>query len=688
MIALMLGLPWSACAEIVAAKNAKAITYHDVAKARLEYNRRTLIGAYEAVGSHNEKWNDQAKAFLEQMAIYFSLGALDARYRPMDPLTHDQLGAMTNRLYNTGCDDPLVKYCVGSVLHDSLRTADAARLVPDLVEQMAQRKYPPHRVASAAARTVKLMAWQRDAAGEQRFRKVLADALAQVVSSKADESDLRWVWQALESEFEALPPDMRGQICDAGQKSTEHDPWLLNIFRGTHEIKLAWEARGHGFANTVTEEGWRLFFEHMAKAKDYLVKAHEARPQFPEAAAKLIGVATAAGSRLDITERDWFDKATAAQFDFAPAYDVYVGGLYPRWGGSHEKMFRFGIECAQTERFDTSVPDKLLTIVKVVNLDSSNDFAVYAIPEVSRAIAEHCAKAEKAAKTQLWKDYYASYQVAAAWRAQDYKRAAELLDSVGARLTQAPFEQLRGWSPGALSEVRAMTSHLDNVIVRTEKSAADGKIDAAIDAFNKIANNLGKDHPGYLHVIYRAKALQTQKDFAAGKPIVVNSESLAPWASMYGEFKFQPDGTIHARADANGRALLLCRAELGDAYEISATVLAPPDQRARGIATIVAKWWELQRLASTSLNWSKGSFIVSGGGRMNERPLQLKGGERLTLRIKDETFTAFLDGQQTFPSMPLDRETPKDAFAGFGIMGTLPNMTAAFRDVEIRKIAP
>src|SRR5439155_8999374 len=149
------------------------------------------------------------------------------------------------------------------------------------------------------------------------------------------------------------------------------NPWVVEMLYGEHEVKLAWEARGGGWANTVTDDGWKQFFDHLGRARDHLVKAHQIHPEFPEAATKMISVAMGGNGRFPENERDWFDKAAAAQIDHAPAYDSYVWSIYPRWGGSHQKMFQFGLECLATGRYDTVVPTELLRIVERIDSDSS-----------------------------------------------------------------------------------------------------------------------------------------------------------------------------------------------------------------------------------------------------------------------------------------------------------------------------
>ncbi|MBC8011087.1 MAG: hypothetical protein H7067_13440, partial [Burkholderiales bacterium] len=39
--------------------------------------------------------------------------------------------------------------------------------------------------------------------------------------------------------------------------------WLHHVLLGEHHINLAWKARGGGFSNTVSDEGWKGFREHL-----------------------------------------------------------------------------------------------------------------------------------------------------------------------------------------------------------------------------------------------------------------------------------------------------------------------------------------------------------------------------------------------------------------------------------------
>jgi len=160
---------------------------------------------------------------------------------------------------------------------------------------------------------------------------------------------LRWFYSIYDE-------DMHCDFSKNLSKSTKADPWLKNVILGEAEIHLAWKSRGSGWAKTVTKDGWKGFYEHLAKARKFLVQAHEMRPEFPDAASGMIRVAT--GSCGELSERiEWFKKAIEAQGDFRPAYSCIEWALRPRWGGSPELLRDLGEACINSRFPDTSIPE-------------------------------------------------------------------------------------------------------------------------------------------------------------------------------------------------------------------------------------------------------------------------------------------------------------------------------------------
>ena len=133
--------------------------------------------------------------------------------------------------------------------------------------------------------------------------------------------------------------------------------WLALTLEGERQINLAWEARGNGWASSVTPEGWKGFHEHLVEARRNLTKAWELRPDLPLAANRMMTVAL---GMSDITEmRKWFDRAVAAQVDYPGVWKSMRWGLRPRWHGSRDAMLAFGVMAANTRRYDTDVPRNL-----------------------------------------------------------------------------------------------------------------------------------------------------------------------------------------------------------------------------------------------------------------------------------------------------------------------------------------
>lgn len=97
-------------------------------------------------------------------------------------------------------------------------------------------------------------------------------------------------------------------------------------------IEYAWHARGSGSANKVTKEGWRLFGERLAKAKQLLDKSAAFEPKCPMWWSACLRVALGQGWSWDDYEKLFQEaKAFDPQFWW---YDIAKADyLLPRWYG-------------------------------------------------------------------------------------------------------------------------------------------------------------------------------------------------------------------------------------------------------------------------------------------------------------------------------------------------------------------
>lgn len=105
-------------------------------------------------------------------------------------------------------------------------------------------------------------------------------------------------------------------------------------------IQYAWNARGFGYAGTVTPEGWRLYFERLKKAEDILIDARPYAESNPTWARLYLTVGNALGwpKQKLLTV---FSEEAAKHVDFEPIYYRTADYLIPKWGGSWELLDAF-----------------------------------------------------------------------------------------------------------------------------------------------------------------------------------------------------------------------------------------------------------------------------------------------------------------------------------------------------------
>jgi hypothetical protein len=675
--------PLTARAAIPGADDPKAYTYHDLFRSRLEFNRRTLTGAYKQVGNRDFKWEDDAVRFLDAMAVYFTYGPAEPIYQTIDVPSFDDLQKLAKATEDAGCTDPLVQYCRAVILLDRGELADhdpAARLVERAVLPMAARKYPALRILAALNRVHSL--WD----SHLRYGKLAWDSA--LAAAAASDADLRHALMALEPFFQTLPRPRQLEFCNALLDSKTVNPWIAHLFFGRYEISAAWDARGTGWANSVTDEGWRGMYQHLAQARDHLVKAYELHPNYPEPADEMITVALGAGDRLNVTTRDWFDKAVKAQFDYYGAYNRYLYTLWPRWNGSHPEMFQFGLECLQTQRFDTYVPYKLWYAVQEINRDTdAKDFAILKIPEVQVALWQLFTTMGDKVGGKEPRDVYPSTLVAIKWRVGDYAAAARLMDKLGDRLDPAGFNAFRTWPPLAASEIRARTSAQAPALDQADTATANGDRDAAIAAYQRAATALGPDHPGARYVNDRLRALKFEKQFATGDWVDITPDaSFAPWAPMAGWWDRDKDGAIVARADARGKAAFVCRADFGPAFEIRAR-LHPGDPKQPSLPVLLVHWGEYDWFHCGGIATGRSVVHARTAAKAPDRPFKYKGGELVTVRVRDSKLSVLVDGQALIEDRPAPPPPPGlDNYVGLGINGQVPGLSARFTDVQIRRL--
>ncbi len=158
----------------------------------------------------------------------------------------------------------------------------------------------------------------------------------------------------------------------------------------------AWDYRGSGYSNTVTQEGWRGYGQYMDKAWAVIDEAAAIPEKDPEYYL-LRATLTMESPRSDSTPRSFigalasllmpslvgdrerapFLEGVALEPLYYPLYYARVRHLLPRWGGSQSEMLRF----AERSADDTKelAGDTLYAVIatQVVVYEGKEDFRSY-----------------------------------------------------------------------------------------------------------------------------------------------------------------------------------------------------------------------------------------------------------------------------------------------------------------------
>ena len=195
--------------------------------------------------------------------------------------------------------------------------------------------------------------------------------------------------------------------------------WLL---KGEAYLQMAWNARGGGYANKVSQAGWKAFAEKLSVAEEALKKAWELDPKDSRIPTLMIRVDEGQQKPRDDMEL-WFSRAMALSPNNYDACKNKLHYLYPQWYGSREDMIAFGKECVSSTNWGGLVP---ITLV-----DAHFDFATYSLdtdearqaywkrpdvwPDIKAAYDRYFALNPK--ESDLYKNYASFAYKAEQWRA-------------------------------------------------------------------------------------------------------------------------------------------------------------------------------------------------------------------------------------------------------------------------------
>ncbi|HKW28229.1 MAG TPA: hypothetical protein VJT54_02765 [Verrucomicrobiae bacterium] len=358
-------------------------------------------------------------------------------------------------------------------------------------------------------------------------------------------------------------------VCQIVHRAGPSYQWLALTLDGEREIGAAWRARGGGYANTVTKEGWQGFGEHLARAREELTQAWKMHPDFPLAPCRMIYVSLGDSDLEQM--RVWFDRTLMAQMDCPRAWSDLRWGLRPRWHGSEAALLALGRTAINTGRFDTDVPRKFFDCVADVEseMDLPAGRHIYGRadvwPEFQKMYEGYIAEPAQSPWHNGWRTSYAvvayfagKYDVARKqMEALDWQPVPENLRNWGADLSLMPLE------------VAARTGPLGAKISAAESAGNNGEVATALKQYTDLASAPTADSRTEEFIQRRLAQLTVEQHLRQGKWVNLLPETNhdPDWVFSFGKVRRLSDGALEVEYGPKGH-MLFSRTPVGENFEV------------------------------------------------------------------------------------------------------------------------
>jgi hypothetical protein len=238
----------------------------------------------------------------------------------------------------------------------------------------------------------------------------------------------------------------------------------------------AWDARGQGASDTVTESGWRLFGERVEKARQTLEQADALRKKCPEWHFAMLAIALDQGWKRE-KATEVLNRAIAFEPGYYYDYFKFADFVSPKWYGEAGDPERFAAESA--DRAGGAAGDILYFHIAADMIVRNRGIGPmrFSWPRIQKGYAE----LEKQYGTSL----HAMNQLAyIANEEKDFAVAAPLFQHLGDRWEEAVWE-----CTACFEHARTLASNLgpDDVEERSALDAA--KADMQTDEGRRLAKD-------------------------------------------------------------------------------------------------------------------------------------------------------------------------------------------------------
>jgi len=339
----------------------RAVAAKDDAAKDQAWGASTGLTYYKKLGS-NPKWDAKVSQGLQRIG-------------ERNPAGLDDLKAALD----AGCTDPWIRALLAydSYSLGRIDAGAAAGKFADLLEDMESSRYPESRKIAVISDFLSLSRKGADAnIPDDTRRRALDYAIAHFKDFAADHPGHTLLRQVAANLYSAaVPGHDRGtengrKVVDAIAAALPDDS-LSYFFKANFYTEWAWEARGGGFADTVTDQGWRTFHERLGDARTFADKGWRLNPLDPDCPTVMIQICMGDGAERTEME-SWFSRAMLADPHNYMGCLAKEQFLLPKWGGSEKEALEFARSCVAHGNADDRLPTILVQTYKDI-LELSTD---------------------------------------------------------------------------------------------------------------------------------------------------------------------------------------------------------------------------------------------------------------------------------------------------------------------------
>jgi len=536
----------------------------------LAHNIKSMSEAYMEVGRRDPSWDDLAVELLDGLAVRFTNYKAYGADRIPVSTPGNRMDEIIDRLIELGCDDPMVRYAM--LVRSDKPRKDRLALARSVYGELFASDYPNKRKLTIANRFADLLEAEgvdEEAHAVRREQgRVIANILAEPIPDVFDQGHH---FKLIHDDLNEIPRALWLELYEKAEASDSPNRWLINMIGGTYHVQAAWDARGSGWASTVTGEGWKGFAEHLKKAAELLTRAWQLNPELPDAAEYMIEVSMGQSTG---EERLWFERAIEAQFDYYSAYDNYLWSIRPRWGGSLDELYNFGVECLETGRFDTRVPRVFYKAMQDIAKDEG-DYEYFVRPGVYEHLLTYFEGRKNEPNPSDSAQWWDSMKAAIAWRAGRYHDAVYWMKRLGDGFNPKVFTKFEGDRVLAPSECYARIGEFEPEMNRARQHWAAEEYRRSAETFEEALVHMVPGDPARAY--FRHLSIWAQRQHQDVKGIwvdLLNQPDLFGWINRAGEWSADEQGRITGVSVKRGM-YLESRFNLGYRIEIKGTITFP-----------------------------------------------------------------------------------------------------------------